>query len=110
MSRGKVHEYLGLTLDYTVLGKVRITILSYIEDIITLFDKAYSKSKGMESSASLHNILVVNYDCIILDQEKVVDFHNLEAKTLYYTKRARPDTCTIIVFLTTMVQAPNKDN
>ena len=28
--RGKVHEYLGITLDYTVHGQVRITMFSYI--------------------------------------------------------------------------------
>ena len=32
------------------------------------------------------------------------------AKTLYATKRARPDTCTSIAFLTTRVRAPDKDD
>jgi hypothetical protein len=39
-----------------------------------------------------------------------VEFHNLVAKTLYATKRARPDTCTAIAFLTTRVRAPDKDD
>jgi hypothetical protein len=39
-----------------------------------------------------------------------VQFHNLVAKTLYATKRARPDTCTSIAFLTTRVRAPDKDD
>jgi hypothetical protein len=32
------------------------------------------------------------------------------AKTLYATKRVRPDTYTAIAFLTTIVQTPNKEN
>jgi hypothetical protein len=39
-----------------------------------------------------------------------VEFHNLVAKTLYATKRARPDTCTAIAFLSTRVQEPDKDD
>jgi hypothetical protein len=45
-----------------------------------------------------------------LAQNKAVEFHNLVAKTLYSTKWARPDTCTAIVFLTTRVREPDKDD
>ena len=47
----KGHEYLGMTLDYTVHGQERITILSYIKDIINAFDKADRKGKSTNSSA-----------------------------------------------------------
>ena len=42
----KVHEYLGMTLDQTVCGKVRIVMFSYIEDILNSFDKAHPKGNG----------------------------------------------------------------
>ena len=59
MIQEKVHEYLGMTLDYTVFGQVNIPMLSYIEEIITAFDKAYPKGKGSKSSAATNNIFVV---------------------------------------------------
>jgi hypothetical protein len=40
MSRGKIHKYLGMTLDYTVRVQVRITIFDYVDDILAAFDKA----------------------------------------------------------------------
>ena len=40
VSRGKVHKYLGMTLDYTIRGQVKITMLDYIEEILTAFNKA----------------------------------------------------------------------
>jgi hypothetical protein len=40
VSRGKIHKYLGMTLDYTVCGQVKITMFDYVDDIITAFDKA----------------------------------------------------------------------
>ena len=49
-------------------------------------------------------------DCEKLPQSKTVKFHNLAEKTLYAPKRARPDTCTAVVFLTTRVRAPGLDD
>jgi hypothetical protein len=40
----------------------------------------------------------------------MVEFHNLVAKAMYATKRARPDTCTAITFLTTRVHASDEDD
>ena len=35
---GKFHKYLGMTLDYTKVGQVRITMLKYIYEILDTFD------------------------------------------------------------------------
>ena len=32
--QGKVHEYLGMTLDYSLMGQVKITMLDYINNIM----------------------------------------------------------------------------
>ena len=52
MSRGKIQDYLGMTLDYTIRGQVIITMTSYIEDILVAFDKTDSKGDGTKSSTS----------------------------------------------------------
>jgi hypothetical protein len=52
VSRGKVHTYLGMTLDYTVRGQVKSTMFDYIDEIITTFDKAEPKGGGTNSSAA----------------------------------------------------------
>ena len=67
-SWGKVHEYLGITLYYTVNGKLRITMFSYIEEILTAFDKEDPKGKVAKSSSAPNNIFVVNEDCRKLDK------------------------------------------
>jgi hypothetical protein len=40
VNRGKVHTYLGMKLDYSSPGRVKISQFEYIEEIITAFDKA----------------------------------------------------------------------
>jgi hypothetical protein len=130
--RGKVLKYLGMTLDYRVKGQVKISMFDYIEEILSAFDKATSKPtsknvrndrksttqddpqgeshRGTKSSAAPDNLFKIDEDCEKLSQDKAVVFHNLMAKTLYATKRARPNTCTAIAFLTTRVRAPDKDD
>jgi hypothetical protein len=108
VSRGKIHKYLGMTLDYTVRGQVKITMLDYIDEILTAFDKSEPKGGGTKTSAAPESPFKVDENCEKLKQDKAVEFHNLVAKTLYSTKRARPDTCTAITFLTTRVRAPDK--
>jgi hypothetical protein len=103
VSRGKIHNYLGMTLNYTIGGNAKITMFDYVNEILTAFDKAEPKGAGTKSSAAPDNLFMVNEDCNKLPSEKAVQFHNMVAKTLYATKRARPDTCTSIAFLTTRV-------
>jgi hypothetical protein len=110
VSRGKVHKYLGMTLDYSVPGQVKITMLDYVDAILAAFDKAEPKGGGKNTSAAPDSLFKVDEDCEKLAQAKAVEFHNLVAKTLYATKRARPDTCTAIEFLTTRVRDPDKDD
>ncbi len=52
----------------------------------------------------------MNEDCEKLPEGMATDFHTIVAKTLYVTKRARPDLCLSIAFLTTRVRASNKDD
>jgi hypothetical protein len=52
VSRGKIHKYLGMTLDYIVCGQAKITMLDYVNEIITAFDKAEPKGGGTKSSVA----------------------------------------------------------
>ena len=110
VTRGKVHKYLGLTLDYTVRGQVHITMIDFLEELITAFDKAEPKGGGTKTSAAPENLFKVDEDFEKLLQSNTMRFHNLVEKTLYATKRARPDTCTAVTVLTTRFRAPDLDN
>ena len=110
VSRGNVHVYLGMTLDYRIRGRVNITMFDCIEEIITGFEKAEPGKSGTKSSAAPVKLFLVDKDCKNFKQRIVVLFHNLVAKTLYTTKLARPDTCTSISFLTMRVWEPDEDD
>jgi hypothetical protein len=110
VSRGKIHNYLGMTLDYSVPGQVIITMLNYVDEILAAFDKAEPKDGGTKTSAAPDSLFKVDEDCEKLAQANTVEFHNLVANTLYATKRARPDTCNAIAFLARRVREPDKND
>ena len=110
VNRGKVHEYLGMTLDYRERGRVKISMFGYMNDMIKLFEEIEPNGRGMKSSAAPDNLFKINEDCEKLDERKAKQFHKIVAKTLFATKRARPDTCTAIAYLSTRVREPDKDD
>ena len=110
VSRGKVHKYLGMTLDYTVKGQCKIHMFDYVEETLKFFDKIAPKETGTKSSAAPKDLFIVNEDCEKLPKDKVEKFHSIVAKVLFATKRARPDTATAVSYLTTRLREPDQDD
>ena len=117
--RGKVHKYLGMSLDFSHKGQCRVTMYDYLDGILEAFDEAVKKhgegyitvkKRRCVKTAAPDNLFVVNKDCKKLSLEAGASFHTIVAKTLYVTKQARLDTCLNIAFLTTRVRAPNTDD
>ena len=115
VNRGKVHKYLGMTLDYTTVGQVKIAMLDYINETPYDFYKSYLTGVGTKSSAvpavifkfDKPVIFRVDKDCIKLNTNQAVEFHHLVGKVLFSTKQARPDTCSAVSFLTKIVREPD---
>jgi len=116
--RGKVHKYLGMSLDFTNKGQCIVTMNDYLADIVKAYDLAIAKhddgflpiTKQRYETPAPENLFTVNEDCEKLPKEMAADFHTVVAKMLYVTKRARPDTCLSVAFLTTRVRAPDRDD
>jgi hypothetical protein len=116
--RGKVHKYLGMTLDFSHNGQCIVTMHDYLDGILKTYDVAKDKhddgflpiTKQRHETPAPENLFTVDEDCDKLLEEMAADFHTIIAKTLYVTKRARPDICLSIAFLTTRVRAPDKDD
>ncbi len=95
-----------------------MTMYDYLDGIQEAFDAAVEKhgdgfipvTKQRFRTPASDNLFVVNEDCDKLSEAVSADFHTIVAKTLYVTKRARPDTCLAIAFLTTRVRAPDTDD
>jgi hypothetical protein len=110
VSRGKVHEYLGMTLDYSVKGQCKITMFKYIDEMLKTFETAAPNATGVKSCAAPKDLFSADESCEKLPVPQAEKFHSLVAKMLFATKRARPDTGTAVSYLTTRVREPDRDD
>jgi hypothetical protein len=63
-----------------------------------------------KTSAASDNLFVVNENCKKISDAAAMAFHMVVAKTLYVTKKARPDTTLAIAFPMKKVRAPDTDD
>ena len=106
--RGLVQEYLGMTIDYTVKGKVSFSMSQYIEDL--LLECPESIMKGTSATPAANHLFQTNENAEKLSAMDAVLYHHLVAKLLYLGKRTRPDLLTAISFLCTRIQSPDVDD
>jgi len=107
ITRGKTHEYLGMVLDFTKRGKVRIDMRKFVEKMI---EGMPEEMIGKATTPAASYLFAVNNECEKLLEEMSSIFHRLTAQGLFLCVRGRPDIETAIAFLTTRVRGPDKDD
>lgn len=103
--RGAVHPYLGMTFDFSSLGKAKVTMEGYINDML----REYEVTGGAKTPATtkLHDI---DESSEKLSKEDADKFHSRAAKLLYPAKRVRPDLLCAVNFLCTRVQCSTAED
>ena len=89
-SQGKKHNYLEMTLDYSVDGEVKINRVDYVEKMVTKFPSDSLQGSKVSSPAS-ENLFKVDKRSPKLDAESAEMFHSFVLKGLFAAKRGRPD-------------------
>ena len=108
VTQGKVHDYLGMTFDYSTPGKVKITMPDFVQGV--LGECPEDLMKGPSSTPAANHLVNVDPECKKLSNEKTSKFHHLMAKLWYLSKNAWPDLQTAVSFLTTRVHEPDEDD
>jgi hypothetical protein len=119
VARGKVHKYLGMTLDFATAKVVKVTMIDYIDEIIETWNRACKEfNNGFKfvgnrrriATAAPEDLFKVDEDALKLSPPEAKSFHSMIAMMLYVMKRARSDTALVIAFLTTRVKEPDADD
>jgi hypothetical protein len=108
ITQGKVHDYLGMKIDYSISGKVKLSMYDYIEGMLGELPDDMDSVAAMP--AGNHLFQVNHENPMLLDKQECVMFHHNVAKLLLLCKRSRPDIQTAVAFLTTRVKEPDVDN
>ena len=104
---GKIHDYLGMTLDFTLAGKVQIHMEEYITSMLT---ELPADMDGMATTPAAEHLFKINETPKYLDEKEAMFFHHNVAKLLFLCKRARPDMQTVVAFLSTRIQCLDHDD
>ena len=84
-SIGKLHEYLGITIDYSIKGKIVFTMFDCLKDIIV------ECSNDLEKATSIFpandNLFKLNKNSPCLDNKKIDLFHQITARVLFAAKQ-----------------------
>jgi hypothetical protein len=107
ITRGKIHDYMGMTLDYSEKGKVKIKMLDYVDKMLADLP---SEMDGEAPSPASNRLFTVNDDQTKVGEKKAQFFHMYVAKTLFLCKRTRPDLQTAVAFLSTRVKSCDEDD
>lgn len=102
---GKVMDYLGMLVDFSTKGVVKIAMTGLIDEVLD--DCPVDKSANSPAASHLFDI---NSDCPKLSDREREFFHSLVAKLLYIAKRGRPDILLAVIFLSTRVKQPDLDD
>ena len=96
-----------MTLDFDTPGKVIVTMLDYVNGILS---KAPDDMDGISNTPAAGYLFETRDNAKKLDEKKAVFFHYLTAKLLFLCKQARPDIQTAVAFLGTRVREPDEDD
>ena len=104
--RGKVHEYLAMTLDYTKRGEVKIEMIQYVQNMLDTFPIKFKDGDAVNTPAA-DNLFKVD-GSKPLEKNQAELLHTTVAKALFLCKRARPDVQPTVAFLCTRLRQPNR--
>ena len=85
ISHKKIHKYLGMNLNFSVTGEVKVAMILYVKEIITKLAK-FDKSDAIANTPAANNLFQVNDTTEWLDDTKSATFHCMIAKALFLMK------------------------
>ena len=106
---GKVHDYLGMIIDFREKGKVKFDMTKYVKDMIKEFPLDL-KSTDTVMTPATEDLFTVKTGKNVkkLQQHQQQSFHTVVAKGLFLCKRARPDIQPTIAWLCSRVKEPDE--
>ena len=106
MTQCPLHDYLGMTLDYSVPGQVSINMSHYVKKMVKEFPQENLKGASVASPWN-GNLFKVQHDSVPLENEQAELFHTMTMQGLFLCKHGHLDIAPAIAYLTTWVQKPN---
>ena len=86
--RGKKHDYLGMTLDFSKDGSFVVNMKDYLKEILKDLPKEMT---GMATTPAIDHLFKVRDNTPKLNEERGEFFHRVVAQLLFIAQRSQPD-------------------
>ena len=106
VTRGKIHHYLGMTIELSDDGEVMISMYNYVKKLINKLPKSMIGNKP--TAAPEYLFKTNDIDSKKLDKSDAEQYHTLTATTLYLGQRTRVDMQLWVSFLCTRVKSSDE--
>ena len=100
VSRGKIHSYLGMQLDFRQPGKLVVDMSDYIRTILT---ELPAEMRGRAKTPAAKHLFNVDPKSTPIDKD-----HRITMQLMYLSQRGRPDLRMVISFLSSRTSAPDE--
>ena len=107
-SHGKIHDYLGMKLDFSKPGEVTVTMIDYIKSVLHGVPKEMCGRAVNPAAAHLFQVNLTNP--VYLDEEKADTYVRVVMQLLFLSQRARPDIRPAVSFLNSRPLQPDEDD
>ena len=102
---GRVHSYIGMLFDWSIDGRVSVSMSGYITDILSSL-----KVIGTRATPAKADLFDIDEASTPLSEDAMDSFRSRVAKILYLAKRVRPDILLAVNFLSTRVSVPTQQD
>ena len=107
ITRGKIHDYLGMTLDFSNDNQIIVDMEKYFDGVL---EDLPDDMDGYASTPAADHLFKTRDDAPKLDRVRADLFHSKTAQLLFGSQRARPDLRLVVSFLTKRVSEPDEDD
>jgi hypothetical protein len=111
--KGDVHDYLGIDMDFSETGKVKMSMIKHLQKVFDDFPEEIGRAASSPASDHLFQVrdpAETEKLGKFLSKERKKDFHHSVAQLLFVSTRVRRDIQTTVAFLTTRVKKPDEDD
>ena len=113
MNRGKIHDYLGIDLDFSEEKVVKLSMIKHLQKAFDDFPEDIGEPCATHASEHLFEVRDPEETETLgkwLLEEQTQAFHHTVAQLLFVSARVRRDIQTAVGFLSTRVNKPDVDD
>ena len=105
VTRGSVHQFTGMTLDYTQPDKLTVTMKNQIDNLLEK-----TGTKGTAVNPAEADLFIIDATSPSLDKKTKEEFHSIIASMSYIAKRIKPECLVVTSMLASRVHCATEQD